>query len=240
MNLHVLTYNVFGMPWGLQSIETILLWAFYKTDVEILCLQEVFSEEHVRAIRAFCSKKESHWSCWFPSVDSTWLSKWPFFSSLSGLCVLVKNTIHVLHEPQFIPFKESANVDSFVQKGFFHLCCKKDNTVFHIVNTHFQSDFTECNCKIRYPTVRKNQELQLYEHCKQLENCLFIGDFNMSKFTYLQFVHSSLEPTLIDSGESLDHCLCLPNSKIQAKNCTYFHAVNLSDHIPVLFQIRFR
>ena len=242
MNLRVLTYNVFGMPWGLQSIESILLWVLYDTDAEILCFQEVFSQAHVKAIQAFCSK--SQWNCWFPQAEPTCLSKLTsYFSSSSGLCILVKKQIHLLSEPYFEPFEQSSNVDRWVRKGFFHLHCEKENIPFHLVTTHFQSDFTECKCRIEYNDIRLLQEWQLYKSCKELPNLVLVGDFNMSRFRWFKPVNSNLEPTLQETGESLDHCLSLSQEpckqQVSCNAVTYHHEVSLSDHIPVLFELRF-
>lgn len=239
MNLHILTYNVFGMPWGNQSIESVLLWAFLKTDAEILCFQEVFSESHRKVIEDICARPGSQWTYWFPQTESTYLSRWlSSFSSVTGLCVLIKKTIHVLQEPTFHTFQHVANVDRWVRKGFFHIYCEKDNQTFHLLTTHFQSDFTECKCNIRYENVRQKQENELFAYCKHLQNVVLIGDFNTSSFRHFRVVNQNIEPTFPSTGETLDHCLCLPGSSLDCLSSTYYHDVSLSDHIPVSFKLR--
>lgn len=239
MKLTVLTYNVFGMPWGLPSIESVLIWCFCKTDAEILCFQEVFSSEHRNVIEEICNHKESQWNCWFPTLPSTLLSSlFSSFESISGLCILTRKTLEVLEAPRFFPFNVAANLDKLVVKGFFHLVCKKGTTVFNIITTHFQSDFTECRCRIRYQGERIQQEIQLYQYAKELDNLVCIGDFNTSRFYHFEFVNPYRQPTHT-TGESLDHCLTLPNSKIQCEEAVYYHDINLSDHIPVLFTLSF-
>ncbi len=241
MNLRVLTYNVFGMPWGLSSIESILLWAFYKTDAEILCFQEVFSKEHTQRIKEICSQKDCQWNCWFPQTEPTCLSKWTtYFQSVSGLCILTKKTIQVLEEPYFEPFEKNANVDSFIRKGFFHLHCEKENQQFHILTVHFQSDFTEVKCcRVSHQDIRIQQEIQLFQYVRKYHNFVVIGDFNTNRFYHFSFVNPRRESTFPQTGESLDHCLTLYPSSVKSEKATYFHDIDLSDHTPVLFQLRF-
>ncbi len=239
MNLHVLTYNVFGMPWGLQSIESILLWAFYDTDAEILCLQEVFSEDHKNRIQEVCNRSFSQWNCWFPQAEPTCLSRLTsYFSSITGLCILTRKSIEILATPYFEAFQNRSNVDRWVQKGFFHIHCQKEETIFHLITTHFQSDFTECKFRVRYENQRKLQEAQLFEYCKNLPNVILLGDFNTKNFRYFSFINPILEITLKETGESLDHCLSLPSSRITCKFTKYFHDIVLSDHTPVLFHLK--
>jgi endonuclease/exonuclease/phosphatase family metal-dependent hydrolase len=228
------------MPWGLSNIESILIWCFYKTGAEILCFQEVFSKEHRDVIQEVCSWKESQWNCWFPTTQTTFLSRWfSSFTSISGLCILTKKTLEVLQVPRFFPFPLSANVDRLVQKGYFHLVCKKDETLFNIITTHFQSDFTECGCRVRYQGERIQQEIELFRYAKNLSNVILVGDFNTSRFYHFQFVNSHREATHKDTRESLDHCLILPDSQITCDQAIYFQTVSLSDHIPVQFTLRF-
>lgn len=241
MNLHVLTYNVFGMPWGLKYIESVLIWSFYKTDAEILCFQEVFSKEHRETIETICGRPGSCWTCWFPTVEPTWLSTYTYgaFESITGLCILVKKDIQVIQKPVFHSFEQMANVDRLVRKGFFHLTLQKEGKVFHLLTTHFQSDFTECRCRIRYQDIRIQQELQLFRYMRELKNAVVVGDFNTSRFYHFQFVNSNREATFPDTGESLDHCLCLDSKTVSCTTTTYFHELTVSDHIPVLFHLRF-
>jgi phospholipase C len=241
MNLRVLTYNVFGMPWGLSSIESVLLWTLYATDAEIVCLQEVFSEDHKQRIQEVCSRSTSRWTCWFPIAEPTCLSRLtPWFSSSSGLCILTLNSITVHSNPEFHSFTDSSNVDKWVRKGFFHLSCEKNGVPFHLMTTHFQSDFTECKCRIRYEQIRQLQEDQLYLSCKDLPNLIVVGDFNMSSFRHFNLLNTHLEPSLQETGESLDHCVTVKCCKtVTCKSTTYFQDIHLSDHVPVLFELRF-
>ncbi len=240
MNVQVLTYNVFGMPWGCKHIESILLWCFYKTDAEILCLQEVFSEKHIQTIRTICSKEDCIWNCWFPSAEPTCLSKiTSYFNSPSGLCILTKKTISLVGAPYFEEYEASQGIDYLVRKGFFHIHCSKENQYFHILTTHFQSDYTECKVRIRYQDIRIQQEIQLFRYVKNFKNAIIVGDFNTQSFYHFNFVNTYLEATFRKTGESLDHCLVLPNSPVSCSKCLYFHEIDFSDHTPVLFHLRF-
>ena len=193
MNLKVLTYNVFGMPWGLSSIESILLWSLYKTDAEILCFQEVFSENHKKRIQEICSQEDSQWNCWFPNVESSCLSRFTkYFECPSGLCVLTKKTIQILSEPYFEPFESVSSVDSLIRKGFFHLHCEKENRQFHLLTVHFQSDFTELKyCRIQHQDIRIQQEIQVFRYAKELKKSIVVGDY-LSETASLLSLESAL------------------------------------------------
>lgn len=240
MNLRLLTYNVFGMPWGYESISKILEWLLNNTDADIICLQEVFSKSERHKIEEFCHLNQHSWSCWFPDVEHTCVSRlFTSFCETSGLCFLVKSNIEVLDEPVFQAFNTGSGVDIFIRKGFFHISCKKDDTIFHVITTHFQSDFTECRCRVRYDYYRLQQEIQMYQYAKNLPNVLCIGDLNTHLFRLFSIVNKRCEVTFPNTEESLDHCLVLPESKIICSEVKYYHDVKLSDHIPILYSLRF-
>lgn len=240
MNLKVLTYNVFGMPWGYSDIESILLWALYKTDAEILCFQELFSQSSRDFLEMFCQKEGSLWNCYFPSVKSTYLSRFTsLFACPTGLCVLIKKHIHVIQPPVFQEFEAQASIDKCVRKGFFHFHCEKEGVPFHLFTTHFQSDFTEFQCRIRYQSTRIFQEMELFKYAKELINLVVVGDFNMCRFYHFHILNKHREPTFHPTGESLDHCLSLEPFGVSCESTVYFQTVKFSDHIPVLFSLVF-
>ena len=240
MNLKVLTYNVFGMPWGLKCIESVLLWAFYKTDAEILCLQELFSEAHKKKIKTICGKEDSFWTCWFPSCEATLLSSmFESFACPTGLCVLIKKHIQVTKPPVFQEFEAQASIDKLVRKGFLHLSCEKEGRPLELFTTHFQSDFTEVCCRISYQSTRIFQEMELFHYAKQFPSPVIVGDFNMSRFYHFRIVNSNREPTFPQTGESLDHCISLQPVSFSCQSATYYPTVTFSDHIPVLFSLFF-
>jgi exonuclease III len=241
MNLKILTYNVFGMPWGYSDIESILLWALYKTDAEILCFQEVFSENSRTFLELFCNKADSLWNCYFPNVKPTYLSRVSSsFACATGLCVLIRKQINLVEPPVFVEFKAQSSIDKFVRKGFFHFHCEKEGVPFHFLTTHFQSDFTEFKCRIRHQSTRIFQEIELYRYAKHLKNLFVVGDFNMSRFYHFHIVNENREATFHETGEALDHCVSLKPFGFTCHSAIYFQSVNFSDHIPVLFSLVFQ
>lgn len=238
MDLCLLTYNIFGMPWRKSGIESILLWIYFKSKAEIICLQEVFSKEDKRYIEEFC--KLSQWSCWFPPSNPTLLSSFTsYYGCSSGLCILTKQGIQIVEEPKFEEYKTSSFVDSFVRKGFFHLTCRKNKQIFHLINTHMQSDFTECPCRLGFSNVRVRQEDQLHSYVKNLENCILLGDFNTEEFQHFEILNSRIEVTFPQTGETLDYCLQPQDGSFFCQSTHYHKDVELSDHIPVEFSLRF-
>ena len=234
------TYNVFGMPWGSKDLRSILLWVFLQSGTEIMCLQEVWSKHHQQLIRDAC--EESHtWSCYFPYSNIHRLGKWTDrFHSGSGLCILVKNTIQVVDELEAHTFILSKGVDSYVRKGFMILHCKKDDKVFQVVNTHFQSDMTELPLwRLRYNEIRLKQEKQLYQTVRHLSCPIVFGDFNTEEFMYFECLEKGHRWTFKGTGERLDSCLRTfqDKHKFSKAESVYCPHVNYSDHIPVLFRL---
>jgi endonuclease/exonuclease/phosphatase family metal-dependent hydrolase len=72
-----------------------------------------------------------------------------------------------------------------------------------------------------------------------LKNLVVLGDFNTARFYHFTIVNWPREITFRDTGESLDHCLILPSSKITCSTAEYYHEQTLSDHTPVLFSLCF-
>lgn len=234
------TYNVFGMPWGSKDLRSILLWVFLQSGTEVMCLQEVWSKQHQQMIRDAC--EESHtWSCYFPYSNIHRLGKWTDrFHSGSGLCILVKNTIQVVDELEAHTFILSKGVDSYVRKGFMILHCKKDDKVFQVVNTHFQSDMTELPLwRLRYNEIRLKQEKQLYQTVRHLSCPIVLGDFNTEEFMYFECLEKGHRWTFKGTGERLDSCLRTfqDKHKFSKAESVYCPHVSYSDHIPVLFRL---
>lgn len=241
MLLQIGTYNVWGMPWGSKHLRSILLWTFLQSTAEIMCLQEVWSKHQQQLIQQLC--EESHtWTCHFPYSNIHKLGKWTDrFHSGSGLCILVKDTIEVTEELEGHTFIINKGIDSFVRKGFMILQCKKGDTSFQIVNTHFQSDMTEVPCwRIRYNETRLKQEKQLFQTVRHLSCPIVVGDFNTEEFMYFECLEKGHRWTYRDTGERLDSCL----RSFQHKHCfekldsLYHYNVRYSDHIPVVFKLR--
>jgi len=240
MLLNVGTYNVFGMPWGSKNLRAILLWIFIQSGAEVMCLQEVWSREHQTLIKEMCAESKS-WSCYFPYSNNHRLGQWTQrFHSGSGLCMLVKNTVEVIDELEGHTYILSKGVDSLVRKGFMVLQCKKEDKVFQVVNTHFQSDMTEVPYwRLRYNETRLKQEKQLYQTVRHLSCPIVLGDFNTEEFMYFECLEKGHRWTYRDTGERLDSCLRTfqDKEKFQKLDSVYHYNVTFSDHIPVLFRL---
>lgn len=240
MIVRIGTYNVFGMPWGSKNLRAILLWIFMKSDVEIMCLQEVWSRAQQQLIEDVC-RDSKQWTCHFPYPNHHKLGQWTQrFYSGSGLCILVKNSIEVLDEPESHAYILMKGVDSFIRKGFMILQCKKENQIFQIVNTHFQSDMTEIPFwRLRYNETRLKQEKQLYQTVRYLSCPIIVGDFNTEEFMYFECLEKYHKWTYRGTNERLDSCLRSYHHKnlFERLASKYCYDIEYSDHIPVLFTL---
>ncbi len=241
MILTVGTYNVFGMPWGSKDLRSILLWIFLQSGTEIMCLQEVWSKQHQRLIQELCQESKN-WSCYFLYANTHRLGRWTDrFHSGSGLCILVKHTIEVIDELEGHSFILYKGIDGLVRKGFMILQCKKENKIFQIVNTHFQSDMTEVPYwRIRYNETRLKQEKQLYQTVRHLSCPIVLGDFNTEEFMYFECLEKGHRWTYRDTQERLDSCLRTfqDKEKFSKLHSSYCSTVPFSDHIPVIFKLQ--
>lgn len=240
MNIKIGTYNIFGMPWGSKDLRAILLWVFLKSGVEIMCLQEVWSRKQQEMIEEMCHDSKQ-WSCHFPYPNNHKLGQWTQrFYSGSGLCILVRNTIELLDEPESHAYILMKGVDSFVRKGFMILRCKKEEKEFQVVNTHFQSDMTEIPYwRLRYNDIRLKQEKQLYQTVRYLSCPIVLGDFNTEEFMYFECLEKHHKWTFRGTNERLDSCLRSYHHRKAFQKITseYAYTIDYSDHIPVLFTL---
>ena len=235
--LRILTYNVHGLPWIRCPIQSIFVWIKFKTNADIICLQEVFAKDLESQILA-CATKYG-WVAYFADSLPCWGKSVLRFHSPSGLCILVKSSLTVSKPPVFTPFVSSSGVDALVTKGILALEVNVDQKKIDIVNTHFQSDFTEFPCcRFNYAEIRQNQEQQLAAFVRYLPCPIICGDFNQESFTYFTSLETNKHCTFPQTGEHLDHLLTLNLHPVQFQNThiTYFDTIPLSDHIPVLFE----
>lgn len=238
MNLNILTYNIHGMPWANTDMKKLFTWVFETSTADILCIQELWSTHDRVFLQEFC--KNYGWNVSFP-MDSCSLGY--FLKGLdcgSGLAVAYKSIFELLSTPSFIPFTEASGVDKFITKGFYHLNFKYQTKTFSLLNTHFQSDFTEIPyCRINYRFSRLAQEFAIYSYAKRLqEPVLICGDLNEETTTFLHFLERKKHITFTDTGEHLDHlCTLRGECRIVLEKSIYFDTVQYSDHIPVLFTI---
>ncbi len=240
MNVRILTYNIYGMPWGTKQIHEILLWLFCFSGADIICLQEVFSKKHREIIQ---DKAEyAHWSVYFPE-DACWAGRYlDAYHSGSGLCILVKPTIHVTRALPFVPYTACDSwIEQAVCKGYFGIQFRTESGKEYIVyNTHMVSDFTECYpLRIAHTHSRRFQEKQLldavkYSHC----DAIIAGDFNQEEFHYFQKMYEDEGWTYRTSQEQIDHFACLHSQVFHVKKVTFFHKIVYSDHIPLAMDLK--
>jgi endonuclease/exonuclease/phosphatase family metal-dependent hydrolase len=236
MNVTILSYNIWGMPWGCKNIHELLLWVFCQSGAEIVCLQEVFSNRHRQIIQEKASA--AHWTAYFPD-DSCWLGTClNSFRSGSGLCILVKSTVEVLEEIPFVAFRDvESYIEKLVCKGYFGLFLQKEGISFSIVNTHLISDVTDCSpLRIAHGHGRRLQEKQLIEGATNLKGpILVVGDLNQEEHHYFHRMYPDEDYTFPNTLEQLDHVVCLPREQscFEVKEVCFFQDVIYSDHIPL-------
>jgi len=232
MRLSVLTYNIRGLPWIACPIKLIMKFINTK-QADIICLQEVFT-------RALCNEvykeaKKMGYNIFFPPKSC----HVPFFANPSGLCILAKREHHVIDTPIFEPFRRNGGLDWFVRKGLFSIRIKNNQKEYDIINTHFQSDITDCTCyRINYPRQRIEQEKQLIRFCQRLKFPLIFGDLNQDQFNFFEQFDPDFHVTFPGTGEHLDHMLYTADYEklIIDRSIVYYDDCRLSDHIPIQFE----
>jgi endonuclease/exonuclease/phosphatase family metal-dependent hydrolase len=240
MNIKVLTYNIWGMPWGTKSIHEILLWLFCQSGAEVICLQEVFSKYHRHIIRE--KAKAAHWQVFFPE-DPCWAGMClNAYHSGSGLCILVSPRIKVIQDIPFTAYEHvGAYVERLVKKGFFGVTLEKKGVRFHVLNTHMISDITECSpLRIAHGHSRRFQEKQLIEAAQKFQNPILIaGDLNQEEHHYFHRMYPHEDWTFLSTFEQLDHVVCLPSkaTMFRVKNVHFYQDIHYSDHIPLLVKV---
>lgn len=238
MKLNILTYNIHGMPWANTDMKSLFTWVFQQSNADILCFQELWSIQHRKLLQEFT--QIYGWKVCFPR-DSCWLgSLLKGLDCGSGLAVVYKPFLEILEIPYFECFPEAAGVDKLITKGFQSIKFKLNDTIFRVVNTHFQSDFTELPCcRISYKFSRRFQEFCLYNYCKkQTVPTLVIGDLNQEHCDFLQMLEPHKHITFSETGEHLDHlCILKGESSFKLLSSTYFDTILYSDHIPVKFTL---
>lgn len=243
MHVKIVSYNIWGMPWGTQSIHEILMWLFCQSGGEIICLQEVFSKWHRQVIGE--KARVAGWQLFYPS-DSCWVGKClNAFHSGSGLCILVHPKIHVLNEIPFVPFTYvDSIIESLVRKGYFGLQMKKNGIPFSLFNTHMIADMTECSpLRIAHGHGRRFQEKQLMESAMNIKGSLLIvGDLNQEEQHYLHRMYPHEDWTFPTTQEQLDHVVCLIRDKncFQVKKVNFFQDIRFSDHIPIRVDVHIK
>lgn len=135
-----------------------------KLNVDIICLQEIFSKKHFDLI-----KKHLHNFSYFNKAKA----KNIFLSP--GLCVFSKYPISNNH---FTRFSTQQDIEKFSNHGFQTLTIILPNTNLEIVNVHLTSGGLTGNLETkRSSKVALKQAQQLLE-IKNIQNKILIGDFN--------------------------------------------------------------
>lgn len=211
MNVHILTYNIHGVPWARNHVREICTWLSNEYH-PIICLQEVMTSSGRSTIQYMLER--SGYQVLIPKDEGvTWLS--------SGLLTAVNTTRYKVLSTCFCPFLQYHNVEVFANKGFFSIWLEDIETGrrFYIVNTHTQSDEAAFLFGARYLSkIRYQQAEQILQHFEgYTDPILVVGDLNQesSIHPYLQCLHpeSSLplkKSTFFHTGEDLDHVAWLP------------------------------
>lgn len=236
MVVRILSYNVYGMPWGSHQIHEILMWLFCQSGADIVCLQEVFSKKYRKIIHEKATA--AHWTALFPD-DPCFAGKLlSSYTSGSGLCILVKPTITLV---SVLPFERyfacDAWIEKVVSKGFFGIRFRVGSKAYILYNTHMVSDITECKpIRISHFQSRRFQEKQLLEAARgQDEPVLIAGDFNQEEFHYFHRPYSHEGWTYRTTEEQIDHVACLPEATYQFSvvDVKFHQDIPYSDHVPL-------
>lgn len=237
MSLRILTYNVHGLPWILCPIRAVLLWAHWKTNCDVVCLQEVFSRRLCEEIRR--SGPKAGFRCFFPPASDCFAKRYLRFANPSGLCILVKQGILLKGSLHFEEFQESAGLDALACKGIFALTLLHEGLHIAILNTHFQADSTEVpGMFTSYTSVRDAQERQLATCAHRWPFTLSCGDYNQESFCLFDRYDNEHNITFPETGQHLDHILYLSQKgmPMALEKIQYFPDVDFSDHYPVLYE----
>lgn len=243
MDISIVSYNIWGMPWGTKRIHEILMWLFCTSGADVICLQEVFSKYHREIIRQKAAAV--HWQALFPE-DPCWAGTClNAFHSGSGLCILVHPSFSIQNQ---IPFVRFTHVDSYIErlvtKGFFGVTISKEDKSLSILNTHLIADMTECSpLRVAHGHARRFQEKQLMEAAKTIkEPTLIVGDLNQEEHHYLHRLYLDEDYTFPSTLEQLDHVVCLPRDErlFETKEVCFFQDILFSDHIPIRVKLQLK
>lgn len=225
-------------------MKSIFLWISWHADPDIVCFQEVFGNKVQKEVQDYGN--HHGYDVYFPEADNCFVKQYLRFTNPSGLCILVKQRVRILEPPVQMRFQTCEGVDSLASKGVFALCVELGGKPVWILNTHFQSDFTEIPCiRINYGSVRKQQEVELVEFAKGLcttSEMMICGDFNQEIFHSLDYWDLEKRTTFPQTGQHLDHILSLhpKRTRLFCRQVHSFPALGLSDHSPMLYEFVMR
>lgn len=240
MRINILTYNVHGLPWARDHIESICNFLLEKMP-SVICLQEVFLDRS----RAFYKDFLEYlgYIVLLPRDDNVTLLP-------SGLLTAFKKTDFVMLSECFCCFQDVHNVEWFANKGFHvvRVVHRTSRRVLSIVNTHTQSD-TEVSWifgRRVIAEIRKKQAMQMYRFLSVLkEPVLITGDLNCETEPYegLRFLHPPgcrplKKRTFYSTGEDLDHIAALTDRPLPQVIACRIYDRPWSDHAPVFFSVQ--
>ena len=235
--ISLLTYNIHGLPWNHINVQEIADWIFILAKPKVICLQEVFSKKHRDYFVNYAEYQG--YTAVYPR-DTTCI---PRMECGSGLLILLHPSVTFLSEPVFEPFQNVNGVDRLVSKGYFKVNLRHGLHDFQLFNTHMQSDVTEFWCyRLNYNLARSEQEKELFLAASKEDHPLVIGDMNMSEFECFEKLDPIFHVTFPGTDEHLDHLLVLSrdSNKTEHIETIYHENVPWSDHVPVIYTVRFQ
>ncbi len=239
MQVNLLTYNIHGLPWARDHIESICNFLLEKMP-SIICLQEVFLERSRTFYKEFL--EYLGYTVFIPRDDDvTFLP--------SGLLTAVKRSEYVAISDCFCCFQDTHNVEWFANKGFYvvRVVQRATRKILRIVNTHTQSD-TEVSWifgRSIIAQIRKKQAMQMVRFLSgEKSPVLITGDLNCEEEPYegLRFLHPvGCRPlkkrTFYSTGEDLDHIAALTDRPLPRVRFCRIYDRPWSDHAPVHFSV---
>lgn len=216
--VHVVTYNIHGLPWVSCPHQEIAEWLSTEVAAPLLCFQEVFTSKGRAQLTRIL---ESHgYEVHIPRDEGvSWLT--------SGLLTAVKHRRFRVLTSCFQSFLAYKNVEIFANKGF-HILWLEDcwtRRRFFLVNTHTNSDpeipWFSGNTYQTIVNVRRRQAEQILEYFGGMQvndPVLVVGDLNqeVSLHPHLRSLHPvATDPrlkkrTFLPTGQDLDHVAWLP------------------------------
>jgi exonuclease III len=244
-NISIVSYNIHGLPWHLDNTEEICNYLI-KSNVDILCLQEVFTPWRVSLVIKILQM--AGYKVYLPN-DS-------YIQTLfsSGLMICVHNRLKSRFISScFTPFLHYSNFDIFAAKGFYAITLQlepyNEESYIRIINTHMQSDceLNDYTGTLKTGIIRKLQANEIVERYKTSTiPTMLLGDLNDEHCLnpWLQYTCCSKCEKVItfpSSKQNLDHIVWIKNgfeNLFGVSNIKIDSECDLSDHLPLFGVIK--